>query len=132
LDDRSEERQAEGRVWKMVAQPGGAEGWVAADFLTASPPAAPAGSPVPSPAAIASLTSVIIGASATAVPSSRPGAVRVAPQGADCPTTHPIKANATSSLYYASADTAYATSRPDACFASQADAETAGFKAASR
>jgi hypothetical protein len=50
LEDRTEERQADGRLWRKVAQIDGAEGWVAAEFLTTIRPAFPPSSPVPGPA----------------------------------------------------------------------------------
>lgn len=47
LTPTGQEEQADGRRWRQVKDPQGREGWVAADFLTASLPAASL--PVPSP-----------------------------------------------------------------------------------
>lgn len=48
------EEQTDGRRWRQVRDPQGREGWVAADFLSASPPAASltAGSPEVGPATL--------------------------------------------------------------------------------
>lgn len=80
--------------------------------------------------------------SATAAPAptqSRPatgsapsnGARGAAPLGADCPPTHPIKGNHSSSgewIYHPPGGQFYGRTIPEDCFASEADARAAGYR----
>lgn len=46
----------------------------------------------------------------------------------DCPTSHPVKAKASSMIYYVQDSGHYDRTIPDVCFASDADAEAAGYR----
>ncbi len=46
----------------------------------------------------------------------------------DCPESHPIKAKANSMIYYGPESGHYDRTIPDVCFASEADAEAAGYR----
>jgi hypothetical protein len=50
----------------------------------------------------------------------------------ECPATHPVKAKATSMIYYVPESGHYGLTIPDVCFASPADAEAAGYRAPRR
>jgi hypothetical protein len=63
------------------------------------------------------------------------GAPRARPQGSDCPATHPIKGNDSSSgelIYHRPGQQAYDRTQPEECFATAAAAEAAGYRAAQR
>jgi micrococcal nuclease len=51
-------------------------------------------------------------------------------RGRDCPAGSPIKGNLPSGIYHRPGDESYADTRPERCFATPADAERAGFRAA--
>ncbi len=55
------------------------------------------------------------------------GAIRA--QGANCPDDHPIKGNANSRIYHMPTESSYEQTIPEFCFASEADAKAAGFRA---
>lgn len=57
---------------------------------------------------------------------------RVAPQGRDCPATHPIKGNASSMIYHVPGGAFYTRTVPEDCFATAADAVAAGYRASQR
>lgn len=63
---------------------------------------------------------------ASARPAPRPASF----EGRDCPPDQPIKGNLPSGIYHRPGDASYAETRPEKCFASTADAEKAGFRAA--
>jgi hypothetical protein len=69
-------------------------------------------------------------APAPAAPAPKP-AGRVAPQGSACPTDAPIKGNQ-SGLYHVPTGASYNVTRPEACFATEAAAQAAGFRRAAR
>lgn len=67
-----------------------------------------------------------------AQPAAKPVSPRVAPQGSNCPSTHPIKGNASSMIYHVPGGASYARTDPEACFATAADAQAAGYRAVQR
>jgi hypothetical protein len=50
----------------------------------------------------------------------------------DCPESHPVKAKASSMIYYLPESGHYGLTIPDVCFASELDAESAGYRAPRR
>jgi hypothetical protein len=50
----------------------------------------------------------------------------------DCPDSHPIKAKASSMIYYSPESGHYGLTIPDVCFASELDAEASGYRAPRR
>lgn len=66
----------------------------------------------------------------TPVTSDSPG--QAAPSGLNCPATHPLKGNRESMIYHRPGQAFYDQTRPEACFATPADAEAAGFRASQR
>lgn len=50
----------------------------------------------------------------------------------DCPESHPVKAKASSMIYYLPESGHYGLTTPDVCFASELDAEAAGYRAPRR
>ncbi len=48
----------------------------------------------------------------------------------DCPASHPIKGNASSGIYHVPGDAYYDETHPEECFATEADARAAGYRAA--
>ncbi len=50
----------------------------------------------------------------------------------ECPESHPIKAKASSMIYYSPESGHYGLTIPDVCFASELDAESAGYRAPRR
>jgi micrococcal nuclease len=73
------------------------------------------------------------GASATAGPGQRPAGRRVAPNAdGSCPPEAPIKGNADSGIYHRPGQQAYNKTKAEDCFATPADAEAAGYRAAKR
>lgn len=65
-------------------------------------------------------------------PVTTPAAGRVAPNGMDCPGSHPVKGNRGSMIYHLPGDGFYEQTRPEDCFASPADAEAAGYRRSQR
>lgn len=64
-----------------------------------------------------------------------PVPVRVAPIGTSCPEGYPVKGNLSSSgerIYHVPGGQAYQRTDPEACFATAADAQAAGYRAALR
>lgn len=55
------------------------------------------------------------------------GAIRA--QGANCPGDYPIKGNANSRIYHLPTESSYEQTIPEFCFATEADAKSAGFRA---
>jgi hypothetical protein len=103
---------------------------------TASPAAAkPTAAPV-KPAGSAP-TKPVAPKPATAKPASRkPGSGRGVPPRTkdDCPNTYPIKGNKTTQnpgdwIYHAPGSRNYASTDPEECFATTADAQAAGYRA---
>lgn len=47
----------------------------------------------------------------------------------DCPADRPVKGNLPSGIYHRPGDPSYAATRPERCFAGEAEAEAAGFRA---
>jgi hypothetical protein len=56
------------------------------------------------------------------------GAVRGDGSGT-CPSDYPIKGNASSRIYHRPTDPSYESTIPEFCFATEADAKQAGFRA---
>lgn len=73
---------------------------------------------------------------ATAGPPPAPPISRAAPlTRTACPPSHPIKGNASSSgelIYHVPGGASYAQTQPEECFATEADAQAAGYRAARR
>ncbi len=63
---------------------------------------------------------------------SVPASGRAAPLGTNCPSTHPIKGNASSKIYHLRGDDYYSRTTPEDCFATEADAQGAGYRRARR
>lgn len=57
---------------------------------------------------------------------------RAAPVGKDCPSSHPIKGNASSGIYHVRGDDYYGRTTPEDCFATESDAQAAGYRRARR
>lgn len=89
-------------------------GQVATAAPTAAP-AEPAVGPEPEPAAAAS-----------------PGRLWVEPQGTVCPSSHPVKAKLSSSIFHLPGMTAYERTTPDRCYKDAAAAESDGLRQAKR
>ena len=56
----------------------------------------------------------------------------VPPVDGNCPSSHPIKGNADSGIFHVPGGTSYERTTPERCYASEADAETDGFRRAKR
>lgn len=91
------------------------------------------------PQAAAPATSVPKPIPATPAPTARPQttqtAPKVKPSGMDCPASHPIKGNHSSSgelIYHPPGGQFYARTRPEDCFATPADASRAGYRPSQR
>lgn len=83
------------------------------------------------PGAYAGVAPVAGAPAVPTVPASAGG--RTAPISATaCPATHPIKGNANSKIYHRPGQQAYDKTRPEDCFATDADAVAAGYRAAKR
>ncbi len=105
---------------------------IAATPTRAAAPATPAPAP---PTATAALAASKPQASSGATSSGSSGAGRIAPQGMACPSSHPLKGNHSSSgewIYHPPGGQFYSRTRPEACFASAADASAAGYRASQR
>lgn len=74
-------------------------------------------------------TTVQLGASVRATRTTGPRRW-VPPVDGHCPATHPVKAKERSRIYHLPGMAAYARTVPDRCYASGADAEADGFRAA--
>lgn len=61
-----------------------------------------------------------------------PASGRTTPWGKNCPSTHPIKGNASSKIYHLRSDDYYERTMPEDCFATEADAQGAGYRRARR
>ncbi len=57
---------------------------------------------------------------------------RSAPSGRTCPTSYPIKGNASSGIYHLPGDDYYDRTMPEDCFASESAAQAAGYRRARR
>lgn len=74
----------------------------------------------------------------TEAPEPEPAAPTIEPDwvrgdgSEDCPESHPVKAKASSMIYYVPESRHYSLTTPDVCFASAADAEAAGYRAPRR
>lgn len=71
------------------------------------------------------------------VPASEPSATPprsswVPAEGAGCPSTHPIKGKLSSGIYHLPGMVAYDRTRPDRCYAREADAAADGLRPAKR
>jgi hypothetical protein len=106
---------------------------------TTEAPAAPAPEPPPAkPKAGAS------GASGASKPSSAPAPAKkaaarkaparawVEPKGSFCPSSHPVKAKLSSSIFHLPGMTAYERTTPDRCYKDEASAEADGLRKAKR
>jgi hypothetical protein len=75
-------------------------------------------------------TNEVAGAAKPATPAAAGG--RVEPVDGACPASHPIKGNKSSMgalIYHTPASASYDRTRPEACFATEAEAEAAGYRA---
>ena len=50
----------------------------------------------------------------------------------NCPGSHPIKGNASSMIYHVPGGAFYARTKPEECFATEADAQAAGYRRSQR
>jgi len=123
-------QQATGHSWVPVKDQDGTEGWVAAQFTTPARANAAAISALITATGPPLTPTVAIIATPTIPPTPKPGG-RATPQGSDCPVQTPIKGNQ-SGLYHVPGGASYAATRPEACFATTADADAAGFTRAKR
>jgi len=71
-------------------------------------------------------------ATATAGDPSSPARLWVEPQGAFCPSSHPVKAKLSSSIFHLPGMTAYERTTPDRCYTDAAAAEADGLRQAKR
>lgn len=121
-------------TWLAVVTPGGVIGWVSAGLLTVAPEVAAA---LP-----AGTTDDAITVRPTAVPQQAPAAQPPVarggsfdPVGEDCPANAPIKGNINRDkeyIYHMPGQQAYTRTIPEQCFATAAQAQAAGFRAAKR
>jgi len=65
-------------------------------------------------------------------PPSRDGGAWVEPVDGVCPATHPVKGNADSGIFHVPGGAWYDRTMPERCYATAADAEADGFRAARR
>ncbi|MCC7366850.1 MAG: SH3 domain-containing protein [Chloroflexi bacterium] len=136
LEALGERHQDGGRLWQQVRLPNGDEGWIAANFLmvvTATPRVASA--PAPAPTRAATPTVTVLARAPTTAAAPRSQAPRGAPLGMDCPAGLPIKGNHSSSgewIYHRPGGQFYRQTRPEQCFATEADARAAGYRASLR
>ena len=123
-------QQAAGHSWVPVKDHDGTEGWVAAQFTTPARANAAAISALITATSPPITPTAAIIATPTIPPTPKPGG-RATPQGSDCPVQVPIKGNQ-SGLYHVPGGASYAATKPEACFATTADADAAGFTRAKR
>ncbi|MFP5318450.1 MAG: hypothetical protein ACLGI2_09150 [Acidimicrobiia bacterium] len=71
-------------------------------------------------------------ATADAPPADEPARIWVEPQGAVCPSSHPVKAKLSSSIFHLPGMTAYERTTPDRCYKDAASAESDGLRQAKR
>ena len=93
-----------------------------------TPPRLPAATVAPRPAAPPATA-------APAAPAAKPAGGRAAPQGFNCPAGFPIKGNHATSgefIYHPPGGQFYSRTRPEDCFATEADARAAGYRASQR
>jgi hypothetical protein len=130
LQSLGDERQAGGRTWRRVRDTTGAEGWVAADFLSPRTSTMLEGTTIaPSPGSNAGTATPGTAAQTSRSPAS---AGQAQPRGGACPSTHPIKGNASSMIYHLPGGAFYSRTNPEACFATEADARAAGYRRSQR
>jgi hypothetical protein len=132
LEWLGEDRQDSGRSWRHVRDAEGTEGWIAADLV------APLQALSAEATALGTPTRTVFQPSTVGSAGARPstdGAGRAAPRGSACPSSHPIKGNHSSSgawIYHTPSGAFYSRTNPEACFATEADARAAGFRASQR
>ena len=116
-------REAEIGLWSPTTCAGDTEQPVAPVQPQVQQPAPPPSSQQPAPA----------NPGAIAPPAAPPVAPvpggRAAPQGTSCPPSHPIKGNRNSMIYHVPSSRSYAATKPEECFATEADAIAAGYRA---
>lgn len=128
--------------WPPVTAPE-PEPAVAAVVETPPPPAPPppAPAPAPAPAPVEEAVKKAAGAVKKAAKKPAKKAAKkkaagtrawVAPQGAVCPLSHPIKAKVASHIYHLPGMLAYSRTKPDRCYASETAAKRDGFNPAKR
>jgi hypothetical protein len=86
------------------------------------------------------LVAILLAGCASAPPTATPlrggpgstGGGRAAPVGRGCPQTHPIKGNASSMIYHLPGQEFYSRTVPEECFATEADAQRAGYRRSQR
>ncbi len=57
---------------------------------------------------------------------------RVTPKGWNCPSSHPIKGNASSMIYHVPGGAYYSRTNPEDCFATESAAKSAGYRKSKR
>jgi hypothetical protein len=57
---------------------------------------------------------------------------RVTPNGWNCPSSHPIKGNASSMIYHVPGGAYYSRTNPEECFATESAAKSAGYRKSKR
>lgn len=113
----------------LAAMPGATEQGVT-DQLAAAELESPAA--VKDIAGAADKGSANVGEDATRSAASTATGGRIEPVDGTCPASHPIKGNKSSMgalIYHTPASASYDRTRPEACFATEADAEAAGYRA---
>lgn len=102
--------------------------------VSSIPAAAPARSDVPTPGPATWIRAGAVAAPPPApVAPSRPRSV--APSGTNCPSSHPIKGNHSSSgeyIYHVRGGQFYDRTNPEECFATESDARAAGYRKSQR
>ena len=95
----------------------------------------PAPAPKPQPAPPATAVSKPTAAVPVSAPTAPASAGQGRPSGMDCPSGQPIKGNHASSgewIYHLPRGQYYSRTRPEACFATEADASRAGYRPSQR
>lgn len=111
--------------WYAVKTASGVEGWMATTLLTVDPAVASA---LPVQAAPVVIVPTKVPAAPAAAAPAKPSGAR-APQGSDCPAGFPFKGNQ-SGIYHRPGGGSYKSTKPEQCFATSAEAEAAGYRAA--
>ena len=122
LEVIGQDRQADDQAWRGVRDPSdGASGWVAAELVE------------PIDAHIPTAAEPEATAARTADPRPAPGG-SVAPRGADCPLSHPIKAGRGGGVwtYHTRMRPSYGSTIPHECFATASEAQAAGYRQSPR
>jgi cytoskeletal protein RodZ len=98
----------------------------------ATPAPTPAPTPTPTPTPETAPAAEPAPAAPAAQPASAGPKLWVDPDGAICPTSHPVKAKMASGIFHLPGMTAYERTTPDRCYADEAAAEADGLRKAKR